>query len=1090
MKRAQITMFILVGLVVMFAFAAVLYLSVYTKRASINRDMQYVSGLFSERGKYHNYITSCVEQVTKESLVLVGLQGGVIYDTQTSQGRYLLGPERGYPLGKFVLPYKPTEKENLYLVSYGITAPVLGSQFHPEVPYYPYGLTKLVTNPLILNPSYVNTLGNFPSPGPFAPLCDSFGANRQSLAGRVYTCESYDSANPNDHNSVQEYLQSYIANKTFECVKLETIPELLNMSINKGNVTANLTFGDSYLYVSVVFPVVIEKHGIKATLQLSDFNYQIQVRLKRIHELASHLIKQDTNNIFFNIVKDASTLNDCKSITGSNIPCLMHGMHVSKLENVCRNCTEGRFDDILVIKDNESLIDGLPYTFVFAIENRPPALDLIRQDVFSTLFSRFDFIVSEKQEIHLNPMGYDPDEEYHNEMGFMDMHYTYELWKETYDEYFLEVECTLNQADCLLHPERYVERTLTPPPKNFTKSQKFRQTNREATYKTTHEDIGLHTLKISVCDEEHLCDYQMVSILVQNKPILGGFQPYDDIPWNVTSIEDYYYINIFLLGGGLEGVSRYLWSSRFQDPINPHLSESWTRETTQPNLTIPWSGIDIRTILNDYFLYPGLHEINVSLYNQNNEQMLESNSTVDVKMCVAHRADEPPWPYNGLENPFMGNHSCCLGVPADPSTYQIASTSSECYRRLDYGCKESFQEIQDPPHTTEVVPNIWADDNDIYERAFVRYCDGRRGNTCNGSATETIRYYKECDDWCQYCLPYTELGSENCANKPEQQCGLIPVCTIGPGQNYDPLGTYGLEPPPDGPKACTGMCTGGTCTITGNCACNVTECGAQCDSTHNVLWEGDRCSYGCNQLFCTFDTQNQSICTYPLNYCFDPTIGYCITNVECRADGVHRVLGDVCMAQGQRLDAPGSLNDICFFYNNTGHRECAPNGRCLTGQRFPEECNNGNPLAGNPGGGDNFCSFRLTGPPIKIGCYYSDNLCMPDNDGWDFESRNLTCAYDDIGKSCLNQTGRTDTNGDVYDICIYNIICNAHGLSYTEDPCYKPTYGKRDSGVCYYENAGIINDRSDDCAQTGCTRISNCTLRGGQECTSNGCVNY
>ena len=96
-------------------------------------------------------------------------------------------------------------------------------------------------------------------------------------------------------------------------------------------------------------------------------------------------------------------------------------MTIRKITNVCKNnplCTLGKhytshhnYTDIVIIQDNKSLIDGKPYVFQFAVENRPPALDRIFEPLQNIDPNRYDIVVVENNTITIRPFGYDPDED-------------------------------------------------------------------------------------------------------------------------------------------------------------------------------------------------------------------------------------------------------------------------------------------------------------------------------------------------------------------------------------------------------------------------------------------------------------------------------------------------------------------------------------------------------------------------------------------------------------------------------------------------------------------------------------------------------
>ncbi len=530
LKKGQVTMFIIIGLIVLIVIMFLLFITNSIKSDQATRNVEVIGSMFEKQGKYHGYVLSCVDQALKNGVFLVGMQGGAIYDYEAKGGKHYLGPGNGYPYGKYILPYRYDGV--IYNVSYGIVSPQLGSLYHPDIPFYPYGLTKLVSNPKIISPFYVNVFGNFPS-SPLTPLCDYHGSNRRELSDTV-ACETYDSRNVHDTNSVQEYLERYIENYTMGCVNLKSLPELAGSNIRKGNITANVTFGESHVFADVTIPIFIELGNVKTVIQLKDFQVRLNVRLKKIHELVSHLIENDVNNIFFNIVRDASSVDNCKDITGGNAPCLKPGMQVVKKSNVCLDtglCTEGKYDDVLIIKDSESLIDGRPYVFQIAIENRPPALDLIRTEVGTGSYN-YDYVVFNGDEIVIKPVGIDPDEDQHNALGFMDNLYNYYGWKEDYDEYYDPLCGSIYNPDCQIMTADH--------PHSWSGSDDYKDTRRVASYKTNDNDLGVHTVKVEVCDEANLCDYQAVIILVSNSSFVGGSNDYADIPAGYGSLEDQY----------------------------------------------------------------------------------------------------------------------------------------------------------------------------------------------------------------------------------------------------------------------------------------------------------------------------------------------------------------------------------------------------------------------------------------------------------------------------------------------------------------------------------------------------------------------
>ena len=508
-KRAQVTVFIILGVVIFTIIGLLFYVKNYVKTKEFTEEKQESIDMLTTMGKYASYMQACLDQTAKQAVALVGMQGGVIYDYQANDTKQFLGPKK-YDYGQYVLPFEYDTKTNLYdgsetifNVSYGIYAPDLSLRIegHPTVPEYPYGTTPLVADPETID--YTHPFGNIIT-SPLPPLCDYHGNNTPGQAGAVFSCETYDSKRENDDENIQEFLEAYILQSFKECVSLESLPEFANSSITTGNVTVDVTFAPTSVTIDAAYPVVGEVSGKTATLAMEKFHTTINVRLKQMHELAVRLIEEDINNIFFNIVRDANELADCKEPGKETFltTCLKEGMEVTKYRDVCKTlgkCKEyGQYDDIIVIQDKKFMLTGKPYIFAFAIQNRYPALDLIRDDATAT--STYDFVVTEGQPIKIDPKGYDPDEDNHGDHDWMDSRYIYGLWKEDYDEAPVSVITSIGPADV-----------------RFTTSTEY--DGRYATYTTdgtTGTDRGPHTLQVQVCDNQGLCDFQNIEICVED----------------------------------------------------------------------------------------------------------------------------------------------------------------------------------------------------------------------------------------------------------------------------------------------------------------------------------------------------------------------------------------------------------------------------------------------------------------------------------------------------------------------------------------------------------------------------------------------
>lgn len=367
-----------------------------------------------------------------------------------------------------VVPYK--HEDGFYDVSYGIKAPVADiNEFNPAVPDYPYPGSLITNPPEKFGKDYISLFSYYNRYFPALPrLCNPYGPNIYSYPNASFSCETYDYSLTN--TSIQTMLKDYILNKTKECVNFEQLAGASGYDITDGDLTGDVLFGEEHVFVSLNYPIEIRLREEQPSVRfLESFDFSLNVRFKKLHELAQHLIRQssdwkspeaDADNIFFDITQDPRDC-DCRSLTFC-LPCKAEGITVEKENNYCvgkawSRCNEldrhYKHSHILKISDKGSMIDGKPLTFLFAIENRIPVLDYIK-----------DISVDYWDDARISPAGIDPDEE--------EVTFSYEGWK-------------------------------TPVSYGV-----------DAVYETDEDDAGEHVVRVKVADSEGLYDYQDVVIEV------------------------------------------------------------------------------------------------------------------------------------------------------------------------------------------------------------------------------------------------------------------------------------------------------------------------------------------------------------------------------------------------------------------------------------------------------------------------------------------------------------------------------------------------------------------------------------------------
>lgn len=526
-KKSQLAIFMILGIVSVILIGLALFGISSSTGKNIQSQQAQIEELFIGKGKYTTYIKSCLDQATKQGLILSGKQGGAIYDNQTTGGK-LSQTSKYYEFEGTRIHYS--------LLAISII----------KLPDYPFSSTLFSqsltqSQSLFLNPNY-EIYGLSAPPfvsivsDPFIPLCDRYGANNDPKSNIPYCGNAphiFDTENINDHNSVQEYLGKYITQKTNECIKLETLPELQGFDIIKENINVDVVFTESSVVSNLNMSILIStpNAALKDNLpkiEISGVSVEKHIRLKLIFELLARLRQEDSRNIFFEIT-NVQSLNTCGP--NENKPCLKPGMVVSK-SKLSNN------DYIIKITDTESLIDGKEFVYQVIFQNRAPALDYLTApnlNTDSSEFSNYNAVLVEGMTLVIDPYGYDPDEDNH-EQGFMKEYYFYEAVN-GYTKFVADkdndgvIDCIITSNSGLDGIQSSLNSCLEPS--NLPSAFK----GRKVSYKLTSHDAGEHIIKVKVCDNTiaPACDWQEVKIFVIPLSAFGTDQDGNPYPFNPST---------------------------------------------------------------------------------------------------------------------------------------------------------------------------------------------------------------------------------------------------------------------------------------------------------------------------------------------------------------------------------------------------------------------------------------------------------------------------------------------------------------------------------------------------------------------------
>jgi len=569
-------------------------------------------------------------------------------------------------------------------------------------------------------------------------------------------------------------------------------------------------------------------------------------------------------------------------------------MTVKKIEKICQYyepedpnnpddvcTTQGKYADVVIITDKKSHLLGKDYEFVFGIQNRVPALDYIHETGENIYSNNYDIVVYQNQEILIDPFGFDPDDEdkvpcNNPDDECMMREYSYSFWKADYDEIFefQDEERTIinaiqiaNSNSILIGPIPYI---TTPgqypvnyissgpsypgPTCEYENNECLDNINewensleylgdplttpgnlRTASYKTTEEDVGPHIVRVTVCDESGLCDYQDIKILVL--PIEGGgANTFQDIKPEHASFEDPYELR---LTTPQPGVGVFTWFDQMGiGPVTYLLGDPVFGNINPP--AYMYLGKDINNPSQDAFdvdvAQPNGDETRLLLEMEdtNGNPLAPFEFPLYVHQCLPHKGNARLYPYNNYLDDIYHQDSidefdtdrvCCYGQGFDspensPGPWGQYKSGENCYTLMPD--KYSFYHLHDKYSYTgnqfsELIPpaniakiesggspadleeanqhmsltnpyppvQLWKLFNDIVIRTYTQSCSGNRGNTCSGGIVDTGQFLEckdrdldigetaSCEGPCNPNDPEVNCNSANIEDYPREEIGWL-----------------------------------------------------------------------------------------------------------------------------------------------------------------------------------------------------------------------------------------------------------------------------------------------------------------------------
>jgi len=350
-KRGQVTVYIILGIIILFSAIIFFYFRNTNEKEISMQELVIAQKIPNEIRPITNYITTSLDDAARHGLYLVGMQGGRIYESQggltPDNIRYILYNGGNGEHNVSYAIFRQTEDTSYY---YFHAPPKYPSEFFPCVKYW-------------------NCVGN-----------------RVHLSMGSFGTENLPPLNGSDPSnfSIESQLKQYITKYLENNINLSIFEEQ-GFDITDGERNVSVIIGENDVIVFLEYPLVINKTITNKITKVNYFYTNPQIRLKKVYKLVEKIIKNDIVDPTFDIDKPDNDEDD---------------IWIKKEEDVYVH------DDVVVIRDNKSMLYAEPYTFQFARENRNPALHFIYLPILFKGNVQDHITVGD-----INPKAYDPDED-------------------------------------------------------------------------------------------------------------------------------------------------------------------------------------------------------------------------------------------------------------------------------------------------------------------------------------------------------------------------------------------------------------------------------------------------------------------------------------------------------------------------------------------------------------------------------------------------------------------------------------------------------------------------------------------------------
>ncbi len=321
--KSQITMIMIMGIVLFISIGIIMYLSKTSVKKSVQSAEKKIQTTALETQSIKGFAANCLDKLSKDALVLLGKQGGYIYTAQ----------------GGTIVPFSDSDEGVIFIknnnanAAYNIKPIQLNAPlpFYTVIPEYPW--RKFPYGPV--NPD-IKTFNGIFGANSMPPLNASHGPH-----------------------SIQMQIETFIDANMEKCLDFSIFAKE-GYDIQKTKSKTKVFIGARD--VSIVSEIPLKATNIKTQekSEFKEFSTVLNIRLGEMYYFIKEIIDKDISDITFNI-QDAANNKNYFSIKVS--------------ENTYQK------DDIISVKDQQSIIYGQPFVYVFGRKNRAPALYYIKDEV-------------------------------------------------------------------------------------------------------------------------------------------------------------------------------------------------------------------------------------------------------------------------------------------------------------------------------------------------------------------------------------------------------------------------------------------------------------------------------------------------------------------------------------------------------------------------------------------------------------------------------------------------------------------------------------------------------------------------------------